>query len=129
MDGPDASRRHHESDDPFLLTLTEEERLHGLDLFGDDPPQKEPQQTESRRYTSACPLTSARIAPSGSKLERATPPVPPKCGEHHQSSPRRGCSPIWYAPLLAAVLTAVVVVYAVMTVRVMRPTADGRSRL
>jgi len=123
MDGPDAPRRHHESDDPFLLTLTEEERLHGLDLFGDDPPQVKQPQAETQTYEHV-PAYVDSLAPPGQSLERATPPLPPAVRRAPPVQPETWISQIWYAPLLAAVLTAVVVVYAVMTV-VMRTTADG----
>ena len=115
------SRRHFKSDDPFFFALTEEERLHGLDLFGDEstqtePPQVEPPQKESSKVYD---------------IERATPPIPP---EVRRAPPvrRKPSSPqMWQAPLLAAaplsaaVLTAAVLVYAVMTVRVAR-TTDSR---
>ena len=39
------------SDAPFLFELTEEERLHGLDLFGEEPPEiQQPQIEESQVY-------------------------------------------------------------------------------
>src|SRR5688572_22235786 len=123
MDGPDAPRRHHESDDPFLLTLTEEERLHGLDLFGDEPPQVKQPQAETQTYEHV-PAYVDSLAPPGQSLERATPPLPPAVRRAPPVQPETWISQIWYAPLLAAVLTAVVVVYAVMTA-VMRTTAGG----
>ena len=126
MDGPDAPRRHHESDDPFLLTLTEEERLHGLDLFGDEPSQAErPQIAESQVYERVPAYVDSVVRPQQG-LERATAALPPAVRRAPPVPPQTWSLQVWQTPVLAAALAAVVVAYAVITDRVMRTPAGGR---
>jgi len=125
MDRPDQSRRHDvtASDtsrqapgpDPYapeqvstntdLIALTEEERLNGLEFFAAEQPH------EFERV----PAHVDRIDSPVPTFARATPPVPPDAQR----------SLTWQEPLLAAVLTAVVVVFGVMSVR-MRTTTDDQ---
>ena len=137
MSGPDASRRHHvkESvtsrraalgrapealrqvpDTPFLIALTEDERLHGLELFAHEgPATKQPQKEEVRIYERVPAHVGSVAPPPERRFERATPPARPTI-----RSPQ-----VWVAPLAAAVLTVVVVVFGVMAPRVVRTTASG----
>lgn len=123
MDSPDKPRRHQATDDPFLISLTDEERLHGLDLFGDEPSSGEPQPLAEASVYERVPAYAdtvdllklvAREKPSALPEPRRKAPTPPESWN----------SPLWYAPALATVLIAVIVAYAVLTVRVMRAPAD-----
>jgi len=127
MDGPDEARRHHVtasvtggraapgpdsqaagqvSTDPDVLALTEEERLNGLQLFA----------AEQAQEFERVPAHVDRIALPARTLEHATPPPV-------QPDAQRWLA--WQEPLLAAVLTAVVVAFGVMSVRMRTPT-DGQ---
>ncbi len=141
MDRPDESRRHQvtapgtrkgaapERDphapeqvptDPVLIELTEDEQLNGLESFSAEQPQISegvPAHVDSiHRADPTLGLIAKDVAPHVIDRGHATPPVQPDAWS----------SLTWQAPLVAAVLTAVVVIYGVMSVSLMRPTTDGR---
>ena len=141
MDRPDESRRHQvtapvtrkgaapERDphapeqvptDPVLIELTEDEQLNGLEFFSAEQPQISegvPAHVDSiHRADPTLGLIAKDVAPHVIDRGHATPPVQPDAWS----------SLTWQAPLVAAVLTAVVVIYGVMSVSLMRTTTDGR---
>ena len=95
MDTPDALPRHHGSDTPVLIALTEDERLHPLDCFADESPQEAP--PEVRGALPAPPAPAVQLEILSSEMRQALR---------------------W-----AAVLTAIVVVYIATTLVLMRITA------
>jgi hypothetical protein len=118
MDKRDAPR-YPDPSDPFLFALTEDERLHALDLFSDERPQTgQPPAAESDTYERV-PAYVDDIGARDRALENATPAVAADTRRTSTAEPPAWASPVWAAPALAAVLTAVVVVYAVATLRVM----------
>ena len=102
--------------DPDWIVLTEDDRLNGLGLFTAESPQIEPPKLEQHREFESVPAYRDRIDLPRPTLEHAAPPV----------QPRAQSSLTWQAPLLAATLAAVVVGYAVVSVRMMGTTADGQ---
>jgi len=133
MDGSDASRRHHVTasvtsghtapagdlhawehgaTSPVLLSLTEEERRHGLELFA----AEEARASEEAQTFERVPAHVATIVPIDRTFRHAIPPAPPDARS----------ALTWQSPLLAAVLAAVVVVFGLMSVRSMRTATDGR---
>jgi len=141
MDRPDESRRHQvtapvtrkgaapERDphapeqvptEPVLIELTEDEQLNGLEFFSAEQPQISegvPAPDDSiHRADPTLGLIAKDVAPHVIDRGHATPPVQPDAWS----------SLTWQAPLVAAVLTAVVVIYGVMSVSLMRTTTDGR---
>lgn len=114
--GHGADAREEAVTDPAWLALTEEERLNGLELFTAESPQIEPPKLEQHREFESVPAYRDRIDLPRPTLEHAAPPI----------QPRTQSSLTWQTPLLAAMLAAVVVGYAVISVRMMGTTADGQ---
>ena len=114
--GYGADAREEAATDPAWFALTEEERLNGLELFTAESPQIEPPKLEQHREFESVSAYRDRIDLPRPTLEHAAPPV----------QPRAQSSLTWQAPLLAAMLAAVVVGYAVVSVRMMGTTADGQ---
>jgi len=106
--------------DPVLIELTRDEQLNGLDFFAAEEPQiseRVPAPVDSIEIPDPTPGLIARDpAPKVDKAQPKPPPVHPEAWD----------SLTWQAPLLAAALAAVVVVYGFMSVRVMRTTPGGQ---
>jgi hypothetical protein len=114
--GSDPDARHHVEIDPAWIVLTEDEQQNGLEFFAAEPAQTAPPKLEQHREFESVPAYGDRIDLPQPTVEHAKPSVQPEA----QSWLR------WQEPLLAAALTAVVVGYAVISVRMMGTTADGQ---
>ena len=124
MDGPDATRRENRAsvtsrraaigralrarnqvpDEPAFVSLSDDEQANGLATFSPEEAGKGEQTFERVPGRVATSLPTVRDT-----IEPVTPEVP---------------SPVWLPPLLAAGLAAAVVVFALLSVRVMRTTSD-----
>jgi hypothetical protein len=114
--GSDPDARQRVAIDPAWIVLTEDEQQNGLEFFAAEPPQMAPPKLEQHREYESVRAYGDGIDLPQPTVEHAKPPVQPEA----QSLLA------WQEPLLAVALTAVIVGYAVISVRMMGTTADSQ---